>query len=94
MMKELLEKHARAFEECYRITDIAEFITEGRQFRIEVRESILTSEPIFDVTAYEMNRDGNWGEWTDFPWISRGSAQGAMAQAIGFLKERTELRAA
>ncbi len=35
-----------------------------------------------------------WVSWIDFPWVQAESADGALRQALGFLRERCDHRAA
>lgn len=82
-----LSTYSDLFTEAYAVGDSLEIVAAERIFRIDIKESLHTPSPRFDVNVSEKS-DGNWKEWGEFPWCNRSSKSEVVMQALSFLCDR------
>ena len=97
-----MSNHYQELEEAYEVVKVAILVHSRRTFRIEVLHDMQKTEDVFSVRAYvstaikatpvypddHLSREIKaWSHLSDFPWVKRDTVDGAMSQAIGFLKD-------
>ena len=79
----------KPISEAYEVVRTFQFNHQMKAYRIEIRRD-WTGEEKYDCIAYTM-KDDVWTHWVDFPYVDRDTEDGALGQAIGWLRERLGL---
>jgi hypothetical protein len=88
----------RSLSEVMEVEKIVEVVHSktGKCYRLEaVRHVHGTAFVHYGVHYYQMTRDSNgvriWTEYLNFPWISQGTADNALKQALSYVNDRPQL---
>lgn len=76
--------------EVYEVVRAFHFNHQLKAYRLEIRRDWTGDEEKYDCIAYTMENDV-WTHWGDFPYVDRDTEDGALGQAIGWLRDRLGL---
>ena len=73
--------------EVYEVVKTAVIVKANNFYRIEVLKGYSNLNIPFTTMTY-VQEEGAWVKWANAPWTARDTAEGALAQAIGFLPQK------
>lgn len=76
--------------EVYEVVRTFDFNHQMKAYRIEIRRDWSGRDSRYDCIAYRLENNV-WTRWEGFPWVDRDTEEGALGQAIGWLRERLGL---